>query len=105
VSGGTKDTNPANPMTGKRRTTASAKKSTASRKNTVTTPKLKPSTASKMEIPCEMRNESCSECLKGSGCFYCESDKTCNKNTGKIIPTGCKGNKWYWKQCKVPGKF
>lgn len=55
------------------------------------------------EIPCGVRNESCSKCVEDSDCFYCNVDKTCRKNTGKIIPTGCKGNKWYWKQCKILG--
>ena len=83
-------------------TTTRKKTNTATKP--ITTPK--PTTTPKPEITCEMRNESCSVCLKDSSCFYCNSDNTCKmKKKGKILPSGCKGNKWYWKQCKILGKF
>ena len=83
-------------------TTTNKKTNTATKP--ITTPQ--PTTTPKPEITCEMRNESCSVCLKDSSCFYCDSDNTCKmKKKGKILPSGCKGNKWYWKQCKILGKF
>ena len=71
-----------------------------------TTKKPSIKTTQKPEIPCELRNASCSKCLDGPNCVYCDSDKSCSKKKGGIVPTtDCEGNKWYWKQCKVPGKL
>ena len=73
-------------------------------KKTEKTQKPVSTKTSKLEIRCELRNESCSKCIKGPNCFYCNSDKSCRKKNG-VLPTGCKGNKWYWKQCNILGKF
>ncbi|XP_046864940.1 pituitary tumor-transforming gene 1 protein-interacting protein-like [Xenia sp. Carnegie-2017] len=59
-------------------------------------------TSAKPAMPCENRNQSCSMCIKGDDCVYCSSDKSCYKKQ-KLIPTGCKSNKWYWGQCTIPG--
>ena len=48
---------------------------------------------------------SCSECTKSNKCFWCGSSDLCVKYPkGKLIPTGCSKNNWFWKQCVIPGK-
>ena len=57
-------------------------------------------------IPCVLRNRSCDYCTDDSSCFYCESESSCRKYESiKIVPRHCKGNKWFWRQCKVAGKI
>lgn len=46
----------------------------------------------------------CSTCTDDSHCYWCGPSKQClHYPKGKIIPKGCSGNKWYWKQCAIPG--
>lgn len=61
---------------------------------------LAPTTA----VACEQRNTSCDYCSEDSTCYWCAPFATCKKYpVSHIVPTDCKGNKWYWKQCLIPG--
>ena len=82
---------------GNQKSTASHKPGKMSKPTNKTTPKPK--------LSCEMRNDSCSKCLEDSSCFYCANDHSCSEKTGKFLPKGCKGNNWYWKQCKINGEW
>lgn len=55
-------------------------------------------------ITCEMKNVSCAKCLEDSDWKICENQRSCAAKTGRFIPSGCKENGWYSKQCKIRGK-
>lgn len=63
------------------------------------------SATTKPSISCEQRNSSCGSCTDDSKCYWCSADSSCKVYpSSKIIPRDCKGNKWFWKQCLVPGR-
>ena len=46
----------------------------------------------------------CEDCIDKYKCFWCGPSKRCEKwPKNRITPNSCSGNKWYWKQCTVPG--
>ncbi|XP_032233922.2 pituitary tumor-transforming gene 1 protein-interacting protein [Nematostella vectensis] len=84
--------------TAKPKTTSSP---TPTRPNTTTT-----SPTPTPKLSCEERNSSCGSCTDDYECYWCEPDSTCKPykvSISQLTPKGCKGNKWYWKQCAVPG--
>jgi len=48
--------------------------------------------------------KNCEDCIDKYKCFWCGPSKSCEKwPKNRITPKSCSGNKWYWKQCTVPG--
>ncbi|EDO37648.1 predicted protein [Nematostella vectensis] len=85
--------------TAKHKTTSSP---TPTRPNTTATTSPTPTP----KLSCEERNSCCGPCTDDYECYWCEPDSTCKPykvSISQLTPKGCKGNKWYWKQCAVPG--
>ncbi|XP_065060350.1 pituitary tumor-transforming gene 1 protein-interacting protein-like [Rhopilema esculentum] len=50
------------------------------------------------------KHTSCDSCADSYKCYWCAPSKSCEKwPEHKITPGSCSGNKWYWKQCTIPG--
>ena len=70
-------------------------------KNSTTTPK---STSTKPVTKGCSAYKNCEDCADDYKCYWCDPSKSCEKwPKDKIKPSSCSGNKWYWKQCTVPG--
>ena len=50
-------------------------------------------------------HHSCGPCTKSKKCYWCGPTDKCFDYPSKIVPTSCPSNKWYWKQCFLPGTF
>ena len=63
-------------------------------------------TTSVPKVTCEQRNTSCSSCTEDYECYWCGPSSKCMKyDASRIVPEECKDNKWFWKQCIVPGNL
>ena len=50
--------------------------------------------------------KNCEDCTEKTKCYWCGPSKSCEKwPKNRITPGSCSGNKWYWKQCTIPGSY
>ena len=84
------------PPTNKSKTASSPLSNTSSAKVITTSPAGKGCNSYK----------NCEDCTDKTECYWCSPSKSCEKwPKNKITPGSCSGNKWYWKQCTIPGSF
>ena len=62
-------------------------------------------TGATTDADCAKKNGSCYACTElSSACYWCGPTKQCKKYPlSAIVPSGCKGHQWYYKQCAVAG--
>lgn len=86
-----------------RRTFPTTMMSSSSPSQSPTTSKDKNTTTMPVPTGCSS-HRNCEECIDNYKCYWCGPSKSCEKwPENEIRPGSCSGNKWYWKQCTVPG--
>ena len=81
-------------------TTTTTTKKITTIKSTITTTAAGGTTESPLNCSAY---HSCGPCTKSKKCYWCGPTEKCFDYPKKIVPTSCPSNKWYWKQCFLPG--